>query len=79
MPINDGAKTFYIPTSNINDISRTLKTNGYEVTWIDKKMLTLKKIPERGWYSVDPKRQGRFKKQNHLWASSYMQGRQKQK
>ncbi|PHS30895.1 MAG: hypothetical protein COA92_09050 [Sulfurovum sp.] len=60
MPINDGAKTFYIPTSNINDISRTLKTNGYEVTWIDKKMLTLKKIPERGWYSVDPKRQGRF-------------------
>ena len=66
MPMNNGKKVFYIPSSNIRDIVHTLKNNGYEVTWIDQKMLTLKKIPEEGWYSVTPSKQGRFSFFLHL-------------
>ncbi|HIE59779.1 MAG TPA: endolytic transglycosylase MltG [Hydrogenothermaceae bacterium] len=66
MPMNNGKKVFYIPSSDIRDIVHTLKNNGYEVTWIDQKMLTLKKIPEEGWYSVTPSKQGRFSFFLHL-------------
>ncbi len=59
IPVNEGTKTFYISSSNIDDVVNTLKTNGYEVTWMDKLMLKLRKIPEVGWYSVEPSEQGR--------------------
>ncbi len=67
IPINDGTKTFYIRSSNIDDVVKTLKTNGYEVTWMDKLMLRLRKTPDVGWYSVDPSEQGRFLFFQHLY------------
>ena len=67
IPINDGTKTFYIHSSNIDDVIKTLKTNGYEVTWMDKLMLKLRKTPEVGWYSVEPSEQGRFLFFQHLY------------
>ncbi len=67
IPVNDGTKTFYIPSSNIDDVIKTLKTNGYEVTWMDKLMLRLRKTPEVGWYSVEPSEQGRILFFQHLY------------
>lgn len=67
IPVNEGTKTFYISSSNIDDVVNTLKTNGYEVTWMDKLMLKLRKIPEVGWYSVEPSEQGRFLFFQHLY------------
>jgi len=60
VPLNDGTKTFYIHSSNIDDVVHTLKENGYTVTWIDKLMLKLIHTPEEGWYSVDPDEHGRL-------------------
>jgi UPF0755 protein len=48
-------------------VIKTLKTNGYEVTWMDKLMLKLRKTPEVGWYSVEPSEQGRFLFFQHLY------------
>ncbi|MBT8348839.1 MAG: hypothetical protein HKP62_05290, partial [Sulfurovum sp.] len=67
VPINEGTQTFYIPSSNIDDVVKTLKTNGYEVTWMDKLMLTLRRTPDEGWYSVQPAEQGRFLFFQHLY------------
>ncbi|UPT76553.1 endolytic transglycosylase MltG [Sulfurovum sp. XGS-02] len=67
IPINEGTKTFYISSSNLDDVIKTLKTNGYEVTWMDKLMLKLRKTPEVGWYSVEPSEQGRFLFFQHLY------------
>lgn len=60
VPVNEGTKTFYIPSSNIDNVVETLETNGYEVTWVDKLMLILRKTPTKGWYSVEPNVHGRF-------------------
>ena len=67
VPINKGTKTFYIPSSDLNEVVKTLKSNGYEVTWIDKIMLKVRKTPDEGWYSVDPGKQGRFVFFQHLY------------
>lgn len=67
IPVNEGTKTFYIPSSNIDDVIKTLKTNGYEVTWMDKLMLRLRKIPDVGWYSVEPTEHGRILFFQHLY------------
>ena len=67
VPINKGTKTFYIPSSDLNEVVQTLKTNGYEVTWIDKMMLQVREIPDEGWYSVEPEEQGRFLFFQHLY------------
>jgi UPF0755 protein len=67
IPINEGTKTFYIPSSNIDDIVKTLKSNGYEVTWFDRVMLRLRKTPDEGWYSVEPREHGRFLFFQHLY------------
>ncbi|WP_295419166.1 endolytic transglycosylase MltG [Sulfurovum sp.] len=60
VPVNQGTATFYIPSSNIEDVTGTLEKNGYTVTWIDKLMLQLIRTPQEGWYSVKPHEQGRF-------------------
>lgn len=60
VPVNKGTKTFYIPSSDINYVIQTLRTHGYEVTTIDKWMLELTKVPEEGWYSIEPNNYGRF-------------------
>ncbi|GIU00198.1 aminodeoxychorismate lyase [Sulfurovum sp. TSL6] len=67
IPINEGTKTFYIPSSNIDDVIKTLKTHGYEVTWVDKQMLRLRKTPDEGWYSVEPTEHGRILFFQHLY------------
>jgi UPF0755 protein len=67
IPVNKGTQTFYIPSSNIDDVIKTLKTNGYEVTWIDKLMLKLRKTPDEGWYSVEPSEHGRLLFFQHLY------------
>lgn len=67
VPVNEGTKVFYIPSSNIDNVVITLKSNGYEVTWIDKLMLRLEKTPDEGWYSVEPSKQGRLIFFQHLY------------
>ena len=67
VPINQGSKTFYIPSSNIDDVVSTLESKGYEVTLIDKMMLKIRKIPDEGWYSVEPSQKGRFLFFQHLY------------
>jgi len=66
IPFNKATKTFYIPSSDIVEVIDTLKSNGYEVTWIDKMMLQYKKLPSKGWYTVDPDKQGRLSFFRHL-------------
>lgn len=73
VPFNNGTKTFYIPSSDIKDVVDTLKSNGYEVTWIDKMMLKLRKTPDEGWYSVDPSKHGRFTFFQHLYKNKTQQ------
>ena len=61
VPIDKNAPTtFYIPSSNIDDIVHTLEKNGYTVTVIDKLMLKLIRTPEKGWYHVDHDEYGRL-------------------
>lgn len=60
VPINKGTKTFYMPSSDINCVVKTLNVNGYEVTAIDRWMLRFTQVPEEGWYSVEPSSYGRF-------------------
>lgn len=67
VPVNEGTKTFYIPSSNIDYVVKTLKSNGYEVTWIDKMMLKLRKTPDEGWYTVEPGKHGRYVFFQHLY------------
>ena len=67
IPVNEGTKTFYIPSSNIDDVVKTLKSNGYEVTWMDKLMLRLRRTPDEGWYSVEPSEHGRFLFFKHIY------------
>ena len=67
VPVNEGTRTFYIASSNIDDVVETLKTNGYEVTWFDRMMLKFRKIPQEGWYSVEPHEYGRILFFQHLY------------
>ncbi len=53
--------TFYIPSSNLDDIVHTLEKNGYTVTLIDKLMLTFIESPQKGWYHVDHEEYGRLR------------------
>ena len=56
----DASTTFHINSSNIDDVVSTLENNGYSVTFIDKLMLKLVKVPEKGWYHVDHDEYGRL-------------------
>ena len=56
----DASTTFHINSSNIEDVITTLKKNGYNVTFIDKFMLELVKVPEKGWYHVNHDEYGRL-------------------
>ncbi|SFV60860.1 FIG004453: protein YceG like [hydrothermal vent metagenome] len=60
VPVNQGVTTFYIPSSDVEEVTQTLEKNGYTVTWIDKLMLQLIRTPKEGWYTVDPKESGRL-------------------
>ena len=61
IPISkDASTTFHIASSNIDDVISTLEKNGYSVTFIDKLMLKLVKVPEKSWYHVDHDEYGRL-------------------
>jgi len=61
IPVNkDASTTFHISSSNIDDIVSSLEKNDYGVTFIDKLMLRLIRIPEKGWYHVDHDEYGRL-------------------
>jgi UPF0755 protein len=60
VPVNHGTTTFYLSSSNIDDVTGTLEKNGYTVTWIDRLMLQLIRTPKEGWYRVDPDEYGRL-------------------
>lgn len=60
-PIDKKASpTFYIHSSDIDDIVYALKKNGYTVTPIDRMMLKLIRTPKKGWYHVDHDEYGRL-------------------
>ncbi len=67
VPLNKASTTFYLPSSNIDDVTQLLKQNGYTVTWIDRFMMQLIQVPTEGWYSLDKDAYGRF----HFFASLY--------
>lgn len=67
VPINHGTKTFYMPSSDLDEVVQTLRSNGYEVTAIDKMMLKVRKLPDEGWYHVEPHKQGRYLFFQHLY------------
>lgn len=61
VPIDKNAPiTFYLPSSNIDDIVYAMEKSGYTVTIIDKLMLNLIETPEKGWYKVDHDEYGRL-------------------
>ncbi len=61
LPINKVASTtFYIYSHDIDSVVATLENNGYSVTFIDKMMLKLVRVPEKGWYYVDHNEYGRL-------------------
>ncbi len=52
--------TFYLPSSNIDDITDALEKSGYTITIIDKLMLALIETPQKGWYNVEHDAYGRL-------------------
>jgi len=61
LPIDKNAHTtFYLPSSNIDDIADALEKNGYTVTVMDKLMLKLIETPQKGWYHVSHDAYGRL-------------------
>ena len=60
IPVTYTATTFYLPASDFETVERTLKKNGFDITWVDAFMLKLIRVPMKGWYEVDPKAHGRF-------------------
>ncbi len=61
LPIDKNTPTtFYLPSSDIDDVVNTLERNGYSVTFIDKFMLKLIETPKKGWYTVNHDTYGRF-------------------
>jgi UPF0755 protein len=61
IPVQKGKSTFYLPSSNIDDVINTLREHGYGVSEIDKLMLHFFKPPEKGWYRVEKTPKQRFK------------------
>jgi len=56
----DASTTFHLNSSNIDGVVSTLEKHGYTVTFIDKLMLKLVHVPEKGWYHVDHNEYGRL-------------------
>lgn len=67
VPLNKASTTFYLPASNIDDVTQLLEQKGYTVTWVDRYMIQLIQVPEEGWYSLERDVYGRF----HFFATMY--------
>jgi len=62
VPISSKAtQTIYIDSTNTSSIVKSLKSNGYTVTPIDKMMILLDHKPETGWYNLKSTTDGRYK------------------
>jgi len=53
LPLKGVPKTFYISSSKLEDVKKSLEQNGYRVTSIDRLMMQSTEVPTKGWYSVD--------------------------
>jgi len=60
IPVNEGSRILYLPSSDINETVHILERNGYTVTPVDKLMLMLQHTPQKGWYDLEDTREGRF-------------------
>jgi len=52
--------TFYLEDSNISTLLKTLDKRGYPTYAIDKYVLKYMTLPEKGWYSLEARKEGRF-------------------
>ncbi len=59
-PLYAGNKIFYIPSSSSSVIIETLQKNHYNLSWIDKIIISLNKNPSKGWYDINITDDGRF-------------------
>ena len=53
VPLNDAPRTFYISSSGIDNVRKSLNETGYNVTWVDRLMMQVIEVPGKGWYSVE--------------------------
>ncbi len=66
LPVNTKSETFYLHTSKPSEIIETLKKHNYPVTALDKILLSLLKIPQKGWYTTNTKYKSRLSFFSHL-------------
>ena len=61
LPLSKSAsEIFYLPSSNSEEIAKSMQKSGYTVTIVDRWMLDLIEKPQEGWYRADKSRYGRF-------------------
>ncbi len=53
VPLKDAPRTFYISSSGIDNVRKSLNETGYAVTWVDRLMMQVIEVPRKGWYSVE--------------------------
>ena len=59
-PLKKGKSLFYLSSSNANDVAKSLKENGYDLSGIDRFILDWVTLPKEGWYRIDPHEAGRL-------------------
>lgn len=59
-PITRGKTTFYIPSSSIEAVIKSLEENGYELNTVDHLLLRVIHLPKKGWYKIRGEELGRF-------------------
>jgi len=61
VPIDKKAsETLYIDGQTLDTVVDSLEKHGYTVTFIDKVMIGVSKVPESGWYTLHKRAYGRF-------------------
>jgi len=52
--------TFFLPSSDISTLLKTLNTNGYKTYTLDNILVYFITLPQKGWYHLDGSSEGRF-------------------
>jgi len=60
IPLNAENKIVYIPSSDSSIIIKTLQQNQFNLSWIDKIVISLNNYPKQGWYDINTTKDGRF-------------------
>lgn len=60
IPLHAGNRVLYLPSSDSSIIIETLQKNHYNLSWIDKIVISLNKKPQDGWYDINLTQDGRF-------------------